>query len=143
MTKKELYSQHYNKSYSFQDFQNDFNYAQICDVDSIRNTIMHELIHSMKDCMCHTGRWKIVAQRINYEYNYDISRTTYHSDYHQFRTTAKPKIKKYKVTCNNCGQIWNYCKQAKIVKALIVNPHDNTFKCPYCQSKHFSLITLR
>lgn len=27
MTKQELYSQYYTKQYSFQDFQNDFNYC--------------------------------------------------------------------------------------------------------------------
>lgn len=190
MTKQELYSQYYTKQYSFQDFQNDFNYcykqlvalfpeiqknnynlifnytalqrfgqcsnkgrnkfeiqlnyhfAQICDKEAILDTIMHELTHSLKDCMCHTGRWKSVCNRVNHEYNYDLARTATYPEYKQFRRAIKPRktlSDKYKIVCDHCGQDWIYSKQTKIVKELQARPHSLRFKCPYCQNQEFSL----
>lgn len=125
------------------EIQINYHFTRVCDKDKIRNTIMHELIHTLDDCMCHTGRWHVVCNRINYEYGYDLSRTNSYNDYTQFRNKVKPRTrmtKKYNVSCNRCGEEWAYSKQGKIVKELQINPQSTRFTCPYCNNKHFSLF---
>ena len=31
------------------------------DIDGLKNTIIHELLHTCKGCMKHTGEWKIMV----------------------------------------------------------------------------------
>ena len=124
------------------EIQLNYHFAQICDVSAVRNTIMHELLHSLKDCMKHTGRWKIAANKINHEYNYHISRTSLYSDYHDFRLDAKPKTKKYRIQCQDCGRISEYYKCSKIVKELMRNPKSTNFWCKRCSCHHFTLTIL-
>lgn len=124
------------------EIQLNYHFARICSKEDVRDTIMHELIHSLKDCMCHTGRWKYVSERINYQYNYDLSRTATYPEYSKFRKAVKPRKTsslKYKVVCKHCGQDWNYSKQSKIVKELQQRPNSLRFSCPYCNHHAFSL----
>ena len=127
------------KGYNSYEIQLNYHFAQICDKEAILDTIMHELTHSLKDCMCHTGRWKSVCNRVNYEYNYDLSRTSNYPEYKQFRASVKPRTKRYKVTCENCGHEWNYSRSKGVVKELLIRPHSHRFSCPYCKNHDFSL----
>lgn len=130
------------KGYNSYEIQLNYHFAQICDKEAILDTIMHELTHSLKDCMCHTGRWKSVCNRVNYEYNYDLARTATYPEYKQFRASVKPRTtfsEKYEVTCDCCGHSWTYSKQGKVVKELKAKPNSHRFSCPYCNNKRFSL----
>ena len=130
------------KGYNRYEIQLNYHFAQLCNTEAIRNTIMHELTHSLRGCMKHTGRWKSVTNRINYEYNYNISRISYYSDYHEFRLDAKPKTKKYRIQCQGCGKTFEYCKQSNIVKELMTNPQSTRFWCRTCKCHHFTLNIL-
>lgn len=35
------------------------------DIDGLKNTIIHELLHTCKGCMKHTGEWKQLAEKVN------------------------------------------------------------------------------
>lgn len=124
------------------EIQINYHFARICDKEKIRNTIMHELIHSLKDCMCHTGKWHVVCNRINHEYGYDLTRTSYYPEYTNFRNKVKPTTrlsKKYLITCVHCGHTWNYSKQSKLIKELMNVPNSTRYSCPYCKHKNFNL----
>ena len=41
---------------------------------SLRNTIIHELIHTVPDGMCHTGEWKKWAKYVSTKTGYNIKR---------------------------------------------------------------------
>ena len=41
---------------------------------SLRNTIIHELIHTVPDGMCHTGEWKKWAKDVSAKTGYNIKR---------------------------------------------------------------------
>lgn len=44
------------------------------DIDGLKNTIIHELLHTCKGCMKHTGEWKQLAEKVNRYYGYNIKR---------------------------------------------------------------------
>ena len=114
------------------------NYMNICDCTALKNTIVHELIHSIQGCMNHKGKWKMIANQVNKVYGYHISRCSYYEDYHQFRQSKKNY--KYKVICNYCKKEWKYQKKGRIVNSILKNP--NSCTCNYCNRKSFSIITL-
>ena len=41
---------------------------------SLRNTLIHELIHTVPDGMCHTGEWKKWAKYVSEKTGYNIKR---------------------------------------------------------------------
>ncbi len=41
---------------------------------SLRNTLIHELIHTVPDGLCHTGEWKRWARYVSAKTGYDIQR---------------------------------------------------------------------
>ena len=46
------------------------------DVDGLRNTIFHELLHTCPDCWNHGTQWKAYAAMIRRELGYNIQRTS-------------------------------------------------------------------
>ena len=42
----------------------------------LRDTVIHELLHTCRGCMKHTGKWKEYAERVNLAYGYDIKRVS-------------------------------------------------------------------
>lgn len=73
-----------------------------------KTTIIHEILHTCKDSMKHTGNWKKYAEIMNAKYGYDIKRTTSNDekgveDYAPVRRLSY----KYGFYCTKCGQqIW-------------------------------------
>lgn len=94
-------------------------FAEAEDLNIVRQTIMHELIHSCNDCMSHTGRWKQIADLVNSVYGYNISRMTVTKNYKQQKA-------KYKIVCTNCGCTSYIFRKNKIIKNL------NMYRCIYC-----------
>ena len=43
---------------------------------SCKETIIHEILHTCKNCMKHTGQWKYYAEVMNQVYGYNIKRIT-------------------------------------------------------------------
>ena len=42
----------------------------------VMNTIIHEILHTCKDCMTHKGEWKRLANIVNANTKYNITRCT-------------------------------------------------------------------
>lgn len=121
-------------------------YADSTTIQKIKNTIMHELIHSIKGCLGHTGKWKDIAQMVTYksQRKYEIERLTITCL--EFKDTAQreqgPKaMGKYIVTCDTCGNTWKYQKRTKVIQAIERNKGKG-YKCPKCKGSCFSLKNL-
>lgn len=72
----------------------------------VKQTIIHEILHTVKGCMNHGEEWKKVADLMNDCYNYNISRCSSYSDFGLKREEiVKPKEYKYIYRCKCCGQI--------------------------------------
>lgn len=74
--------------------------------DTIKNTIMHELIHCMPKCNNHGEYFKNYASGINEKLGYNISRTgNKERDFKDsnLKYTEKPINFNYKIVCENCN----------------------------------------
>jgi len=89
--------------------------------DSLKNTVIHELLHTCPDCFCHTGLWKKYAEKVNRAYGYNIQRCVTKEEVKQFKRTSlceyrQEETVKYRVQCVECGEHWDYRRAGKIVK---------------------------
>ena len=115
-------------------------YCDNCAEKEILNTIMHEVIHSLKGCMNHGPKWKQIANKINDLYGYTVSRTASYSDY--TKVYEKYRNNKYLLVCNNCKYEWHYKKQTKLRK-LLISKKPYFYTCPYCGGGDFFVENLR
>jgi predicted SprT family Zn-dependent metalloprotease len=77
---------------------------QNADDKAIKNVIMHELGHALKDCLhCgHKGEWAEYAEIINDCYDMDI---TQEGSYEKYGLEKVDNKKTYRCKCSNCGKI--------------------------------------
>ena len=73
--------------------------------EEVKNTIIHEILHTYPDCQCHTGEWKRRANIVKRKLGYDITRT---SSKELDLSITKPK---YRIECTKCGKVYNYYKK--------------------------------
>lgn len=43
-------------------------------LEFLKNTVIHELLHTCKGCMNHGEKWKAYAEKVNAKYGYNIER---------------------------------------------------------------------
>lgn len=77
------------------------------------NTIVHEVLHTCKDCMNHGPRWKRYADIMNHKFDYDISRT---NSYEQLGI-ERPKPR-YTIVCQDCGNTFIRYKKSKLINQI-------------------------
>lgn len=71
---------------------------------ALENVLMHELLHSCEDCMCHTGIWKAYARKVNSTYGYNVKTKDTYVQYmteelqHEYAFRSK-----YVFQCQGCG----------------------------------------
>jgi hypothetical protein len=115
------------------------------DEKSVMTTIYHEAIHCCDDCMCHTGKWKELAELVSDCYNVDITRCSSFSDKlnENVLQEHKEKIQKrredntyrYTCLCRACG-----VKSTRIMKrAPKWYTHTENFECSRCHSKQLNV----
>ena len=95
------------------------------DDKSLKDTIIHEILHSCKDCMNHGKKWKWYAGLMNRKYGYSISRCASSAE-KNIMEQANPTMYKYKLICTKCGHV--YLKQRMC--AAVKNP--SCYSCGYC-----------
>lgn len=77
------------------------------------NTMVHEILHTVKGCMNHGALWKSHANTMNNKFGYDISRT---SSYEKVGI-ERPKYK-YIVKCKSCGIEIGRQKKSKLITQI-------------------------
>ena len=102
---------------------------------NVKNTVIHEIIHSLPGCMNHGFLWKEVCDKYNRAYNTQLSRTSIAST--EYMSIVSTKYKKYTLTCNKCKHEWQYSKNTKLVKMA---REGKELKCPWCGDQTFTVI---
>lgn len=110
--------------------------------ERIKDTICHELLHTIPGCMNHGKLWKSYANIVNNEYpgKYHIKRTTtaYEKGIDSSQIPSAEIKYKYEVSCNNCGAKFYYKKECKVIN--YVRKGYECIRCPKCKSSsQFSL----
>lgn len=103
----------------------------IANEQALKNTIAHEILHSVKGCFNHQKKWKAMAEKVNSKYGYNITRLGDNSE-----ANVKPK---YIVVCKNCGLEYKYFKKGKVIKYLEAN--SKNIKCGKCRGELELIIT--
>ena len=97
---------------------------------SIKTTIIHEILHTVKGCMNHGPEWKRVANIMNRKYGYNIKRTTSEEekglevDWDAF---------KYIVKCKKCGHTFGYTRKTKCIQYI------SQYRCAACKG-HLEIV---
>lgn len=98
------------------------------DINGLKNTILHELLHSCEGCMNHGDKWKFVANKVNIAYGYNIKRCS-SSDEKGVDEDMRPVQYKYEVMCEKCGNVYKRSKMSNVVQ------HPERYRCGCCQGK--------
>ena len=96
--------------------------------DGLKNTIMHELLHSCDGCMNHGPKWKEVVETVNRKLGYGIKRISSSAEKGVLEETRNIKIK-YRIVCQKCGNELIRSKVTKVVK------YPNMYRCGCCGGK--------
>lgn len=103
-----------------------------------KNTIVHEILHTVKGCMNHGDNWQKVANRINEFYNgyYTIQRTTAAADKGiEDIGQVRYDTPKWALRCIKCGKEYIYRRAGKAVKS------PENYRCGCCHG-HLTLIKI-
>ncbi len=86
-------------------------------IKSCKETIIHEILHSCKDCNGHTGTWKKYAELINNQYGYNIKRVTSGKEkgIEEYESTYSLPYK-YIFVCKYCGDTLRRKRMSKFTK---------------------------
>lgn len=93
-----------------------------------KNTILHELLHTVKECHGHKGQWKELAAKVNRRLpHYTIKRTT---SYEEKGLEYKPKARTnlYAVKCTHCGKEYYREKESKLIQ------YPDKYRCGVCNN---------
>lgn len=103
------------------------------DEEGLINTIIHELLHTCKDCLNHGNRWKFLANKVYRELGYNIKRTNSAAEKGVRAETEQPAKVKHKFVCQGCGEVYERTRESNFTKNY------EKYTCGKCHS-HFNKI---
>ena len=97
---------------------------------AIRNTLVHELLHTCPGCLNHGPKWKAYAAQIQHQLGYNIMRTGGDKDKDSAMEAARREKRegyqtKYLLVCTQCGQEFARFRKSK----LVLHPEKYRCKC--------------
>lgn len=93
------------------------------DYTTTKNTLLHEMLHTLDGCFNHGKTWKYYASLVKKNYGFDISRTGEITKKHQDVLNMGKVIKTLK--CESCGKEFSFPETSKYIKKY----NDFTCKC--------------
>ena len=89
----------------------------------LKETILHEIIHTCEGCFNHGDRWKKIASIVNNAYDYDIKRAI---ETKEFDAEYSKRNHSHKVVCTGCGQ------EVFRLRECSLTQHPELWKCCKC-----------
>lgn len=83
-------------------------------ISSLKNTIIHELLHTCPGCGDHGPEWKALAGRVNRAYGYGIRRLATPEE--KGVVSADDERAKYQFVCKDCGQVIRRMRSSKFTR---------------------------
>ena len=113
--------------------------ADDCPIEALRETLFHELIHTLPNCMNHKTEFKRYANIVNNAYGVNITRCStseekYGVEYAKKLEENRPTklLTRYQLRCVNCGRI---VAEREGYRAPKWYAHPNRFSCGHCHGK--------
>lgn len=82
--------------------------------EAAKNTIVHEILHTVVGCQNHGKKWKALAKLMNDTYGYSIKRCD--SKEEKGVDGSKLKPDRYEIKCEKCGKVYSRYKMSQIIK---------------------------
>lgn len=99
-------------------------------IESLQNTIIHEILHTCPGCQNHGPNWKRRADKVKRELGYDIKRCDSNADKGVSNSiVAEYHRPKYIVKCKGCGMEVGQQRMCLIVQ------HPEWWRCGICKSE--------
>lgn len=95
-------------------------------IKSLETVILHELLHTVEGCMNHGAKWKMLANKINKAYGYEIERTS-NREKLGIKEPRKPRAINYKLECNCCGQVVTRTRKSDLIQNY------SLYRCGRCK----------
>ncbi len=94
-----------------------------------KDTIVHELLHTVRGCHDHGKRWKALAQRVNTLLpQYRIQRTATYEE-KGLPSTPREHIARYAVRCTACGKVYTRERSSRLIQ------HPEAYRCGLCRGR--------
>ena len=107
-------------------------YTQYGEIEKIKETIMHEVLHSLPGGHGHKGKWAYYANMVNVKYpEYKIARTSHSESYNKALKDFKPA--NYSVSCPKCHTEWQFARETYVIKGLKHHGKHHEVNCPVCK----------
>ena len=84
----------------------------LLDDDSILNTLIHELLHTLPNCQDHGSQWKAYSKEIYKMTGIEISRLS------ELPIPASQLNYKYLIKCSQCGKEYGFGRTTKVLNNL-------------------------
>lgn len=101
------------------------------DEHAVKETIIHEILHTCENCYGHKGQWKTWAIMVSMMTPYNITRTTTYEHFgiEKPEQRCRTKNANYVFKCKGCGQ--------KITRERLSNfvKHPERYRCSRCHGK--------
>ncbi len=96
---------------------------------ALKDTIVHEVLHTVPDCLDHKGKWKMYAEIVNRKLpQYTIKRTASREEKGIAIDWGGPNYR-YILQCSSCGTKFPREREGKVVK----NPEK--YRCGACHGR--------
>lgn len=99
----------------------------------LKQTIIHELIHTCPGCMNHGKTWKKYASMCN-KIGYSISRCNNEESLGISNNSIKERKVKHLVKCKDCGHEYKHYRKCGVVE------RPNLYRCGVCKGNHLEVI---
>ena len=108
----------------------------------IKNTIIHEILHTFKDTIGHKAKWQYYARYVSNRTDYYITRTTSIDGIYARANKTRPRREvsyKYEITCTKCGKVFYRQKMTtrtldKFIEGKMIHKH--------CGGNDFRIVDL-
>ncbi len=90
---------------------------------ALKETLLHELIHTCDNCMTHTGEWLRLVNKVNAYYGYNIKRTESAAEKGITEEQQTRGRKTIQCKCKKCGKIVNRFRECEFTKHPYLYTH--------------------
>ena len=116
---------------------------EIGDDHDIKNTIIHEILHTFEDTIGHKEKWQHYARYVNNRTDYHITRTTSINKIYEKANKVRPTREihyRWKITCTKCGKV--FYRQRINTKVLNDFARGNRVH-KYCGGNDFKIVDIK
>ena len=109
----------------------------------IKNTIIHEILHSFEDTIGHKEKWQYYARYVNNRTDYHITRLANVDGIYSRANKTRPRREvsyKYEITCEKCGKVFY---RQKMTKRIFNSFTQGTMVHKSCGGHDFKIVDIK